>query len=157
MRRSLVALALSAVAAAACFNPSYPQELPCGPQDWCPPGQSCNAAGLCVATADGDGGPDGDSGNGGMPDASELGNLLSISIGDDVVLPVEGTHQFVIIGTYENGTAEITDFAMWESSDNAIASVDFTGLATARSAGAATITARYQGRIDAATVTVTAP
>jgi hypothetical protein len=156
MRHALFALALSAVAAAACFNPSYPQELPCGPERWCPPGQSCNAAGLCVGDGDGDGGPNGD-GNGGVPDASELGNLLSISIGDDVVLPVDATHQFVIIGTYENGTAEITDFAMWESSDNAIASVDFTGLATARSPGAVTITARYQGRIDAATVTVTAP
>jgi hypothetical protein len=134
-----------------CFNPSYPEGVSCDPTGWCPPGQACAPDNHCYRSV-GDGGvaiPDA------MPaDAEGLGDLLGISIGPDVTIAVGGTHQFVITGNYENGDAPITDFAIWDSSNNAVMFVDFEGLAHGEAVGSATATADYMGRVDSALVTV---
>lgn len=153
----VVLCAAAAISLIACFSPDYPKDLSCAPDGWCPPGQTCNAANMCVATSGGGGdggagGPDATPG----PDADNgLGALMSISIGDDVTIPVGGTHQFTVTGIYENGTQPITDFAIWESDNNSVMYLDFNGLATGAAAGTATATARYDGRVDSAIVTVT--
>ena len=81
-------------------------------------------------------------------------------------LTVGQTVQFTATGTTGHGsghpstTSDVTDTATWTSSAPAVASVSSTGLATALTAGTATITASmngYTGTITAsATVTVTA-
>jgi hypothetical protein len=113
----------------------------------------CTAAVVCVS-AGGDGGvagPDARS----FPDGNTgLGQLLSISIGDDVTLEVGQTHQFVITGTFENGSAPLNDFARWESTDNNIMWLDFNGVANGAAEGMATATCTIQGRVDTAVVTV---
>jgi hypothetical protein len=145
------AAALAALGLAACFSPSYPEGVACDPTGWCPPGQLCAPDNRCYR-AIGDGGvaiPDA------MPaDAEGLGDLLAIDIGPDVTIAVMGTYQFVITGMYENGTAPITDFAIWESSNNAVMFVDFEGVAHGEAVGSATATADYMGRADSALVTV---
>lgn len=154
MRAAAIILAL---AAAGCFSPDYPENLACSSDGWCPPGQVCNAANVCIARGDGSDaapvdasvGPDG-------PDALQgLGQLVGISIGDDVTIAVGETHQFPLIGIYENGMEPITDFAIWESSQTTVFFIDFNGLATGEGAGTATATCRYNGRVDTAQVTVT--
>ena len=82
---------------------------------------------------------------------------MSISIGDDVTIAVGETHQFVITGTYENGTQVIDDFAIWSSSNNGVMFINFMGVAQGESAGTATATCDYNGRVDTALVTVTGP
>jgi hypothetical protein len=152
VQRWLVALALATTAA--CFSPTYPDNLPCDPDGWCPPGQACAAGNVCVRTG---GTPGSDAGAGAdavVTDAGGLGDLLSISIGGDLTLAVAETHQFVITGTYERGTEVITGFAVWDSTDNLIVRVDFMGLATAESPGTATVRARYEGRVATAIVEV---
>lgn len=81
-------------------------------------------------------------------------------------LTVGQTVQFTATGTTGHGsghpstTSDVTDTSTWTSSAPAVASVSSTGLATALTAGTATITASmngYTGTITAsATVTVTA-
>ncbi len=144
-----------------CFSPSYPENLACDVDGWCPPGQTCNAQDICVSGDDGgsaaDAGPVADASDvtdAEIFDANDLGALLSISIGDDVTLAVEETHQFEVTATYELGTLTVTDWAIWRSSNTAIAWVDFTGLVTAAAVGQVTITATYEGRVDDAVVTV---
>jgi hypothetical protein len=150
-------IVVAALGLTSCFNPDYPVDLPCDPAGWCPPGQVCSVRNICVA-ADSDGGAiivDAGDGDGGVD--SGLGALQSISIGDDVQIEVGGTHQFVITATYENGTAVVDDFAIWDSSDNNIMFVDFEGVAHGQAAGAAVATCDYMGRVDTAVVTVVEP
>ncbi len=68
------------------------------------------------------------------------------------------TVAFTAEAQYANGsTAQITKSATWSSSQQSVASVDNTGLATAATAGSSTITATYQGISDSANLTVVAP
>jgi len=153
---SLFVLGAASSLTSGCFSPSYPENLPCDVDSWCPPGQLCNTQSLCVAdNGDADvvydAPPPSDAQ---LFDAHGLGRLLSISIGDDVTLAVDQTHQFVVTATYELGDLVVTDWSIWRSSNTAIVWVDFTGLATAASLGQASISATYEGRTDDATVTV---
>jgi hypothetical protein len=72
-------------------------------------------------------------------------------------IPVPVNRQFIAIGTYSDGTTEdITAQVTWSSSDTSWAQIDTSGLATAVTAGAVTITAT-QGSISGSTIlTVTA-
>src|SRR5690606_32754339 len=108
---------------------------------------------MCVLDADA-GQPSGDGG-GGIDATEGLGNLIGIDIGADVSIAVNATHQFVVIGIYENGMEQIDDFAIWESTDNNIMFIDFMGVAKGQAPGTATARARYGGRVDTALVTVT--
>jgi len=149
-------VAAAAALASGCFSPDYPENLPCDVNGWCPPGQSCNGDSVCVGGSS-DGGTAGDAAghaDAQVFDANGLGELLSISIGDDVTLAVEETHQFVVTATYELGSIVVTGWSVWRSSNTAIVWVDFNGLATAAAVGQATITATYEGRVDDAVVTV---
>ncbi len=154
MRFAVLALVL----ATGCFSPTYPENLACDVDGWCPPGQGCNASNICIANSDGsDGGSfDAAIGPDGQTDALQgLGMLVGISIGDDVTIAVDETYQFPLIGIYENGMQPIADFAIWESSETTVFFIDFQGIATGEGAGTATATARYAGRTDSAEVTVT--
>jgi len=143
-------LAMCACAVGACFSPDYPEGVACDPTGWCPPGMKCAVDNKCY-TVVGDGGV-------AIPDAvipdSGLGALTGIDIGPDVTITVGGTHQFVVTGIYENGSQEITDFAIWSSTDTNVMFVDFMGLAHGEAAGSATAQADYMGRVDTALVTV---
>lgn len=144
-----------AVALAACFDPDYPTNLPCGTDGFCPPGQRCSALDICIAGTGPDADPDAPDARR-APDANTgLGNLLSIDIGPDLTLTLAETHTFVVTGTYEGGT-QIEDnlFVIWRGSDNSIVFVDFMGVARPQAAGTATITADFAGRLDTAEVTV---
>jgi len=154
MRACVVLLVL----VAGCFSPSYPENLECGADSWCPPGQECGANNVCFAATSVDGAGVFDAGMGpdGLNDGrSGLGDLIGISIGDDVTIAVDATHPFPLIGLYENGTQPIGEFAIWESSSTTVFFIDFQGVATGEGAGTATATARYMGRVDSAEVTVT--
>ena len=143
--------------ASACFDPEYPVGLACDPLGWCPPGQVCNNRNRCVRGAD-DGGAVAFDADPTTPDADVgLGDLLAISIGDDVTIAVDQTHAFVVTGTYDNGTRVISDFAIWDSSDNAVMFIDFMGVAKGVAPGVATATCEFDGRVDTALVTVTGP
>jgi hypothetical protein len=154
-RRGLAGLAL--VAVTACFAPDYPTGLACGPDGFCPPGQVCVVADqICVAATPGDGGPAG-AVDARWPDAGQ-GQLVALSIGDAVTLLVAGTHAFVVTAIYENGTETVDPVTViWMSSNNAVMYIDFMGVAHGESAGVATATARWEGRVGEAEVTVIAP
>lgn len=149
--RAAVVFALLAVG---CFNPDYPVGVACDPSGWCPPGQRCTVTNMCVDDADA-GQAGGDGGGAGIDATEGLGNLVGIDIGADVTIAVDATHQFVVIGIYENGMEQIDDFAIWESTDNNVMFIDFMGVAKGQAPGTATARARYGGRVDTAIVTVT--
>jgi hypothetical protein len=158
--RSFAFVAVAGMLLGGCFSPSYPENLPCDVDGWCPPDQMCNAAQICIAVAGGDGDGGAVIGDGGVPfdgapDAlNGMGQLLSITIGDDVTLSIGMTHQFNVTANYEGGSIMVTDEVIWQSNATSVAFVDFTGLTTAAGAGVAEITARYMGRADLAVVTV---
>jgi trimeric autotransporter adhesin len=77
--------------------------------------------------------------------------LVSIAI--QQVSPVKilmgGTVQFSAMGTYSDGsTADCTGQVIWNSSDSAIASISYSGLATAVTLGNTDITAAINGTIS---------
>lgn len=156
MTSSRCLVVVMAVALVTCFDPDYPVNLPCGDDDYCPPGLTCSALDVCVASVDGpDADPNAPDGRE-FPDANTgLGNLLSIDIGADLTLTLAETHTFVVTGTYEGGT-QIEDnlFVIWRGSDNGIVFVDFMGIARPQAVGTATITADFDGRLDTADITV---
>ncbi|MCH8298166.1 MAG: S8 family serine peptidase, partial [Chloroflexi bacterium] len=90
--------------------------------------------------------------NGGTPPPppAEL-VLVSIEVTPASAIIEEGqTQQYVAIGSYDNdSTADITADVTWTSSDEAVASIDSSGLATGLTAGSAGITAT-QGAISSA-------
>ena len=147
-------LLLAILCAAGCFKPDYPQNLPCGEENWCPPGQVCNAASICVI----------DTGEP-LPDANNIDAVpppfvIGIDIGEDVSMNVGDTLQFSAVEVWSDGARipiDAGELLIWRSTDNGIVWLDFNGLATAETAGAATVTGRYEGLIDAAEVTVVAP
>ncbi|MFT4114142.1 beta strand repeat-containing protein [Silvibacterium sp.] len=65
------------------------------------------------------------------------------------------TGQLTVTATYADGsTGTVTGLASWSSSNNAVATVDTSGLVTATGVGVATITASYGGSTATASVTV---
>jgi uncharacterized repeat protein (TIGR03803 family) len=65
------------------------------------------------------------------------------------------TQQFTATGTYsDDSTADLTDTAMWQSSNPGVATVNTSGLAMGIAAGTATITATQDGKSGSATLTV---
>ena len=83
--------------------------------------------------------------------------LVSIQVEPGTVELLQNTsHAFTAIGTYSDAsTADVTTAASWTSSDASIATVDDTGLVTAKTTdGETTITATVQQISGAATVTV---
>lgn len=69
---------------------------------------------------------------------------------------VGAQQQYIATATLDDGgVADITDFARWETSDAAIASVDQDGLVRARAPGAVTISTSLQGVEATARYTVT--
>lgn len=139
---------------AGCFNPTYPENLPCAEDGWCPAGQICNAASICVVDT-GEPLPDA-----AVTDAPPPPFVVGIDIGEDQALNVDDTYQFSVVEVYSDGNRVPVDpgeLVVWRSTDNAVVFLDFNGLATASSEGAATVTGRYEGLVDAAEVTVVAP
>jgi uncharacterized protein YjdB len=68
------------------------------------------------------------------------------------------TQQFAATGTYSDGsTQNLTSQAAWASSKTTVATINASGLATAVSAGTATISARLAGVTNSITFTVKAP
>lgn len=140
---------------AGCFNPSYPENLPCDPEDgWCPSGQMCNSANICVP----------DTGEP-QPDASPFDAppppvIVGIDIGDDLTMNVDDTAQFSVALVYSDDSTvpvDPSELVIWRSSNNAIVRIDFNGLATADAPGQVSITGRYDGLVDVAEVVVNAP
>jgi trimeric autotransporter adhesin len=86
--------------------------------------------------------------------------LVSITI--QQVSPVKilmgATVQFSAMGTYSDGsTADCTGSVLWNSSDSAIASITYSGLATAVTLGNTDITAAANGVISNVVVLAIAP
>lgn len=83
--------------------------------------------------------------------------LLALTVKPQAVtVPLNGIAQLSAEGTYDDGlTADLTLAATWSSSASAV-EVDATGRATGKAAGAADITATFQGFTAQATVSVTA-
>jgi uncharacterized protein YjdB len=72
-------------------------------------------------------------------------------------LPAGETEQFAAIGTYsDKSTQTLTNQVTWASSDTAWATINSTGLATAVSPGAVTISATLDGITGSTALTVTA-
>src|SRR5205807_1975746 len=71
---------------------------------------------------------------------------------------VGGTQAFSATAHYSDGTtANVSAQVTWASSDIGVATVSGSGLATAKSAGSATISATMSGKSGSASLTVTAP
>jgi uncharacterized protein YjdB len=85
--------------------------------------------------------------------------LVSIAVTPaSSTLHVGATQQMTATGTLSDTTTQdLTATAAWTSSDNAIATVDATGLVTAKAAGTATITATSGAISGAASVSVDVP
>ncbi|NOH31724.1 Ig-like domain-containing protein [Vibrio mediterranei] len=84
--------------------------------------------------------------------------LTSIQVTPAVVkLPKGNSQQFTALGRYNDGsTVDISSSANWNSDDNAIATVDSQGEATAVGMGGTTVSASQDG-IVSNTVTITVP
>ena len=92
--------------------------------------------------------------NSGDPPAGDVStSVVSISVTPaDPSIPVGVTKQFAASGAYSDGTSHnITAQVTWSSSNPSVATVNGSGLATAASAGTATITAT-SGSISANTI-----
>jgi hypothetical protein len=66
--------------------------------------------------------------------------------------------QFTATGQFSDGsTANLTNNVTWQSSDNTVAVISASGLATTFKAGAVTISAVYQGQFASTTLTIMPP
>jgi trimeric autotransporter adhesin len=86
--------------------------------------------------------------------------LVSIAIQQvsPVKIQLGGTVQFSAMGTYSDGTtADCTGSVLWNSSDSAIASISYSGLATAVTLGNTDITAAANGVISNVVVLAISP
>ncbi len=85
-------------------------------------------------------------------------SLSSISItAQNPSITVNATEQFTATGNYSDGsTANLSSSVAWASSNQAVATVTETGVATGVAAGSTTITAAMSGVTGSATLTVTA-
>src|SRR3989442_613826 len=70
--------------------------------------------------------------------------------------PVGGTVQFVAVPLDATGTALGGRIIVWASSNQAVANVNTSGIATAAATGSTTIAATSEGHSGTATLTVTA-
>ena len=96
--------------------------------------------------------------NSGDPPAGDVStSVVSISVTPaDPSIPVGVTKQFAASGAYSDGTSHnITAQVTWSSSNPSVATVNGSGLATAASAGTATITATSGSISGNTTLTVT--
>jgi len=96
--------------------------------------------------------------NSGDPPAGDVStSVVSISVTPaDPRIPVGVTKQFAASGAYSDGTSHnITAQVTWSSSNPSVATVNGSGLATAASAGTATITATSGSISGNTTLTVT--
>ncbi len=86
-------------------------------------------------------------------------NLETIFLGPDPAnLLVDETRPLLPLGTFNDGSRRlVTDSATFQSSDTAVATIDETGVVTARAIGTATITVTADGISDTSVVNVTAP
>ncbi len=86
--------------------------------------------------------------------------LSSITLGPLIpptiqTTPAGLTQQFTATGTYSDNTSyDLTRLVTWTSSNAGVATIDSNGLATAATAGPATITATYRGVSKSTTLTV---
>lgn len=85
--------------------------------------------------------------------------LISVEVFPaNVAMNIDDTVNLFVRATYSDGSTDnVTLQAGYDSSDPLVASVDSTGVVTARSAGTATITASYGGFSDDCQVRVNAP
>ncbi len=85
--------------------------------------------------------------------------LVSIAVTPaNAQLTFGSTQQYAAIGTYSDGsTQNVTSLAVWSSSNQAVASINGTGLATGVNAGDTTIGATVGGVAGSTVLTVTAP
>jgi hypothetical protein len=103
------------------------------------------------------GGGGGGGGNGGGGGPSPTLSSVAVS-GDRATVEAGATLQLKATATYSNAsTTDVTSQAAWTSSADATASVSAAGLVTAKSAGAARMTASFQGQSGGMDVTVTPP
>ena len=154
MRRLVLFLVLgaSAMGIAGCFEPTYPTDLECGPDNFCPPGQTCSSIRICELNPDPSIAPDARIG----PDATvRMGEIESIDIGPDLTLSLAETHTFVVTSTYSDGMQiEENVLVIWTSSSTATVFVDFQGVARPQAVGTATVTANFNGQVNSAVVTI---
>lgn len=152
MRNVVLFLVCGLVATAGCFDPTYPVELECGPDNYCPPGQTCSSIRICELNPDPSLVPDARPG----PDATvRMGEIESIDIGPDLTLTLAETHTFVVTSTYSDGMQiEENALVIWTSSSTATVFVDFQGVARPQAVGTATVTADFNGQVNSAVVTV---
>ena len=97
---------------------------------------------------------------GGDDDDTTTGaSLSSIAVAPAMATISTGnTQQFTVTGTYSDKTTKtLTTGIEWESSDEAVATVSESGLATAVAEGSATITATVGSKSATATLTVPGP
>ena len=90
------------------------------------------------------------------------GTVRSISVSPAAPSVAKGsTLQFTVIASYTDGTTgDVTKLATWAVKDlsgSGVATIDTTGLLTAKAVGRASISARYKTRSASAMVTVTPP
>lgn len=90
------------------------------------------------------------------------GTVRSIAVSPAAPSVAKGaTLQFTVIATYTDGTtSDVTKMATWAVKDlsgSGVATIDTTGLLTAKTVGRASISARFKTRSASATVTVTPP
>ncbi|OMF35861.1 hypothetical protein BK133_10455 [Paenibacillus sp. FSL H8-0548] len=71
-------------------------------------------------------------------------------------IEIGNTLSFTLNGTKANVTKDITDDAVWTTSNSAVATVD-DGTLTIVGVGTVTITAKYKGKSDAITIIVSSP
>jgi hypothetical protein len=94
---------------------------------------------------------------------SSSGAVTSVTLGmtgsftqDGRIVP-GGTFQVVATAHYENGPGEnVTNTALWQSTDQSVASVTQQGVLTALAPGTTIVTATFLGTIGSLPVTVSA-
>jgi PKD repeat protein len=76
-----------------------------------------------------------------------LPTLLSIGVTPETAsIEIGSTQQYTVIGTYSDSTmADITNDVAWTSSDTSVATINESGLATAKAKGTTNITATQDG------------
>ncbi len=83
--------------------------------------------------------------------------LTSIEVEPETAsIVIDSTQQFTATGTYSDGsTADLTESVTWTSSNEQVAIIDTSGLATGKAVGETIITAASNDVTDTATLTVT--
>ena len=85
--------------------------------------------------------------------------LVAVDVTPTAAAIDEGdTQAFSAVATYEDqGTRDVSSSCSWDSSDETVATVDGTGVASGLVAGQAVVTATFQGLSDVAELTVRSP